>query len=149
MPARHRARSCTITACPRAAAVAAVRRPAGPAPITITVPGVSACASVPSPSVASRPVAGVSTHATCSERSALPDADVRADAASGLVRPAGPRLAHEMWVSEVRARHPDDIGRTVGDRAGGHAEIDDAARDEDGGAVADELTSRARTASIG
>ena len=32
-------RSCTMTSWPRAAAVAAVRSPAGPAPITITLPG--------------------------------------------------------------------------------------------------------------
>ena len=38
-PPGSASRSCTITSWPRAAAVAAVRRPAGPAPITTTLPG--------------------------------------------------------------------------------------------------------------
>ena len=68
-----------------------------------------------------------------------PDADVRADAARGLGLAALARLAHEVRVGEVRARHADDVGRPSRHRARRHGEIDDAARHEDRRAVADEL----------
>ena len=66
-----------------------------------------------------------------------PDAHVGTDAARRHGEAVLARLADQMRVGEVRAGHADDVGSAIGNRARCHAEIDDAARHEDGGTIAD------------
>ena len=112
----------------------------GPAPITITLPRRPGLLerAVPERRLAAGRRAS-STHVTCCAPQRAPDADVHADAARRLGLTALARLAHEVRVGEVRARHADDVRRPSATARAAIGEVDDPARHEHGCAVAHEL----------
>ncbi len=116
------ARSCTTTRCPRAAAVAATRSPAGPAPTTTIERGSAAGTSVPSPHSASRPVAGLRTHATSTPARARPTQTLaptqRVDSRARPARLFRIRCGSARWarVIPTTSAAPSATARAAGSR---------------------------------
>ena len=102
-PPGSSSRSWTTTPCPRGGRRRRGAQPGRPGAEHDDLLRQAAGSSEPSPQVASRPVAGLSTQATSTPRSARPTQTFAPT--QRVVSRALARLAHEVRVGEVRARH--------------------------------------------